>query len=170
MKPGDASVALVRRLLAEVRADRGTIVRRSGEVKRWSDPEASTPERCAALALALDRTYTAFESILERIARSLEGGPPAADDWHQSLLANASLDIERVRPRILGESAAAAASELRRFRHFLRHAYAADLDADRLRVLARGWTEALPSVETDLDRFESYLTALARTLEDESSS
>jgi hypothetical protein len=57
------------------------------------------------------------------------------------------------------------ADELRRFRHFLVHAYAADLNAARLQQLAEQWLAAVPLVETELDRFESFLNALAERLE-----
>jgi hypothetical protein len=100
------------------------------------------PERPGALALALDRAYTALESVLDRIARTLEGGPPVGEDWHRALLANATLEIEDVRPRILGPHAFAAADDLRRLRHFVRHAYAAPLDLDRLRAVASRWLGA----------------------------
>jgi hypothetical protein len=140
MSAAETGSALVRRLLAEIRADRSALDARTQEVRRFSHPTAESTasvERVGALALALDRAYTALESILERIVRTLEGDIPVGPDWHRALLHNASLDIPGVRPPLLRPTTIAAADHLRRFRHLLRHAYAAELDADRLDTLAR---------------------------------
>jgi len=166
MAPPEAGSALVRRLLAEIDADRRALADRTAEARRFSAPVPEPPpERPGALALALDRAYTALESLLERVARTVEGGAPSSDDWHRTLLHNAGLEIERVRPAILGAASLAAADELRRFRHFLRHAYAASLDPGRVARVATSWTSAFASVEADLDGFRDFLRRLADSLE-----
>jgi len=158
---------MVRRLLAEIRSDRNAIELRCEEIRRYStiSTEPGRDARTAALALALDRAYTALESVLERVARTLEGGPPTGDDWHRTLLHNASLDIPGVRPAVLNPASIAAADEARRFRHFLRHAYAAELDAGRLLALAGKWLNATEGMSSDLDRIAQFLEKLARSLE-----
>jgi len=166
MALAEAGAALIRRLLAEVAADRRALADRTAEVRRFSAPvPAPPPERPAALALALDRAYTVLESIFERVARTLEGGAPVGGDWHRALLQNAALDIEHVRPPILGGSSLAAADELRRFRHFLRHAYAASLDAERIARVAASWLSAFAAVEADLDAFSDFLRRMAESLD-----
>lgn len=167
MVPGEGgAAALILRLLAEIAADRRALADRTEEVLRFSAPApAPSPERSAALALALDRAYTALESIFERVARTLEGGAPLGEDWHRALLRNAALEIERVRPPIVGASSLAAADELRRFRHFLRHAYAAGLDPERVARVATSWRSAFAAIETDLDAFSDFLRRLAESLE-----
>jgi hypothetical protein len=158
--------AIVRRLRAEIRADRDALAERCSEVEQFSsDTEPVPAERPGALALALDRAYTAMESILDRVARTLEGGAPTGADWHRSLLRNASLDIEGVRPAILSAESEPALDELRRFRHFVRHAYAAPLDWPRVRRASQVWLDALPRVQDDLDAFETFLTKLAEELD-----
>ncbi len=159
MSAAETGSALVRRLLAEIRADRGALDARTQEVRSFAESAASA-ERASALALALDRAYTALESILERIARTLEGDIPVGPDWHRALLHNASLDIPGVRPPLLRAPTIAAADHLRRFRHFLRHAYAADLDAQRLDTLARVWLESGDALAADLNAVERLLEAM----------
>jgi hypothetical protein len=171
MREREIGAARVRRLLAEIRADRSALTTRTDEIVDLCGPvpTGSRPrERTAALALALDRTYTVLESILERIARSLEGGLPTAQDWHRSLLGNASLRIPNVRPPVLREAVVKVADQLRRFRHFLRHAYAAELSVERLRKLANAWLAERSELDADLDEFEKFLEDLARQLESES--
>src|ERR687883_152157 len=93
MPLGEVGAALIRRLLAEIGADGRALADRTGEVRTFAGPvPAPSPERTAALALALDRAYTALESILDRVARTLEGGAPVGEDWHRALLQNAPLE------------------------------------------------------------------------------
>lgn len=169
MTPAESSAARVRKLLAEVQADRRALSARTAEARAYVDAglEQGPPERVGALALALDRAYTALESALERVARALEGGPPEGPDWHAELLRDAGLDIERVRPAVLGPPALAAAHEARRFRHFLRHAYGAEIDPARLATVAGAWLAAWDELQADLDRFAGFLGDLAARLEPE---
>jgi hypothetical protein len=165
MTAGEMGAVQVRRLLAEVRGDRRALVDRCSDVSTFAAPSASpSPERSQALALALDRTYTALESILERVARTLEAGLPVGEDWHRALLQGAALEIDQVRPAILGAQAIVAADRLRRFRHFLRHAYSAAIDPVQVAAVAAAWLGDLPMVAADLDRFEEFLERLAGRL------
>jgi hypothetical protein len=162
----DPEAALLRRLVSELRADWRAVEARTADVRAFATPSSPPPaERTAALALALDRAYTALESILERVARTLEGGAPTGADWHRELLRNAALVIEKVRPAILGPAALAAADELRRFRHFLRHAYAAALDPARVATRGDQWLGAFAELQTDIDRFCAFVESLAERLE-----
>lgn len=162
--PADpAASARILRLLADARADRRALDRRTGDIRAFS-PGPATPERIAALALSLDRAYTALETLIDRVARVLEGGVPAGEDWHRALLRGAGLAIDRLRPAILGPRVLAAADELRRFRHLLRHAYAAELDASRLAGVAAQWLSAAADLAADLDSFERFLSELADRL------
>lgn len=164
MGPAETGSALIRRLLAEVQADRRALQIRFEEIVRFSSSAAPSEESTGALALALDRSYTALESILDRVARNLEGGPAVGEDWHRTLLQSAGLDIRGVRPAILGQTSLAAADELRRFRHFLRHAYASSIDRARVLQLSTNWLDARKSIEDDLSRFEASLQQLSETL------
>lgn len=163
MTPREAGAALVRRLLAEIRADRRALAQRDAELDRflaaWPGPDDA---QAAALALVLERSYTCLEALVERVVRALDGDVTRAQDWHRGLLESASLDIPKVRPPVLSASVPAA-DELRRFRHFVRHAYAAPLDAARVRELAGAWQAARPALASDLDRFEDFLEQLAAT-------
>lgn len=87
MTASQASAAVIRRLLAEISADREALAQRTEEASRFSmAAEAMTPEQVGATSLALERAYTSLEAILERVARTVEGSLPAGDDWHRALL------------------------------------------------------------------------------------
>lgn len=165
MTPRELGKAMIRRLLAETRADRASIAVRTAELEQWlgtwTGPEDA---RAAALAFVLQRSYTGLEALLERVVRALDGAGSRTTDWHRELIDAAELEIPQLRPAILPRSARAA-DELRRFRHFVRHAYAAPLDPARVVELARGWLAVQPDVEADLDDFEAFLEGLARSLD-----
>lgn len=165
MASSERGAAWVRRLLAEARADRAALAERTHEVQAHARAPATDPARHAALALALDRSYTALEAILERIVVAFEGGIDAGPDWHRTLLRLAGLEIDKVRPAILGQRSLEAADQLRRFRHFLRHAYPVRLDPAKIEPVAEMWLAAFPDVEGDLERLERFLDAVASDME-----
>jgi len=151
------------RLVAEIRADRAAaehqrdVLRGAMAGAEWTDGDA----RLAVAALALHHYYSALESAFERIAVAFEGTPNRSDRWHQDLLHQLELDVDGVRPRLLSPETATLLRELLSFRHFLRHAYAVDMDPARLRRVADDALRVDPLVAADLDRFEAVLRAAA---------
>lgn len=93
------------------------------------DPSRGEPE-AAFVALALDHAYQALEQVLVAFERALRLPERAGEHWHRKLLADAARPLPGVRPAII--SAERDWEELLGFRHFLRHAYSADLDPVRL--------------------------------------
>ncbi len=127
MSPSDARVVLLR---AEVRRDWSAVLDHRARADSV-DPGDSEPN-AAFVAMALHHAYQAFETLLLRLERSL--GLPGRDGerWHERILEDACLDLPDLRPAIIDPSAVRAWHELRRFRHFLRHAYTAQLDPSKL--------------------------------------
>jgi hypothetical protein len=117
------------------------------------------------VALTLHRLYTALETALERIVRTLEGSLPKGADAHQALLHDATLPLPGVRPAVLGESTADALRPLLRFRHFVRHSYAVAWDLERLVEILGQAEEAWPQVRDDMARFASFLDDVIPALE-----
>lgn len=165
MTPREAGAALIRRLSAEIATDRQALAARGVELGDFLSDEATAPAtRAAALALVLDRSYMGLEALMERVVRALDGETPSGPNWHPRLLELACLDVPRVRPAVL-RRAAQAADELRRFRHFVRHGYAAPLDPDRVRELAESWRESDEALDQDLDDLQSFLDELSASAE-----
>ena len=96
-----------------------------------TDPERG-PAEAALVALSLDHAYQAFEQLLVTVERALGLPPRLGDRWHRALLADAARPIPSVRPEVLPAKAEADWEEILGFRHFLRHAYAVELDPARL--------------------------------------
>ena len=88
--------------------------------------------RLEACAYEMNRFYTVLERMLERICRSFENHLERNGNYHERLLQRLTLDIPGLRPAFLPVEALSDLSELRRFRHLVRHAYDLTLRADRL--------------------------------------
>lgn len=152
----------IQRLRAEIASDRKALAGRVREVSAidLARPDASEGE-LARVALALHHAYGAVESALTRIARTVEGSVPDGAEWHQALLSSMTLDIEGVRPPVLGAEAAVVLRRLLAFRHFLRHAYTVPLERERLRSLKEDAIALESTLAGDLDEFDGFLNALA---------
>jgi hypothetical protein len=127
MSPTEVRVIVLR---AEIERD-WQQVKRHAETCAATDPRLGTPE-AALVALSLDHAYEAFEQMLCRIERALRLPERSGQHWHRRLLADATEPLPGVRPAIVPKSAERAWEELLGFRHFLRHAYAVELDPERL--------------------------------------
>jgi hypothetical protein len=95
------------------------------------DPARSGPE-AAFVALAIDHAYQALEQILLALERALRLPERSGERWHRALLGDAALSLPGIRPPLFPAEAERDWEDLLGFRHFLRHAYAVDLDPMRL--------------------------------------
>jgi hypothetical protein len=84
------------------------------------------------MAFEVERWYTAVESLLARILRTLDGDVPTGPAHHRELLHAAALAVEPLRPALLPPAAESDFRELLGFRHFLRHAYDVEPEAGRM--------------------------------------
>lgn len=149
----------IQTLKAEIRADLHAIAEIYAELDRLPVSLDDGDQRIIA-AYFLHNLYTAFESIFQRIARLFGNGISDQSGWHADLLRRMSLDIEGVRPRVIGQEAYLALDELRRFRHLFRSGYRLHFDADRLAAVRRGADHLRPSYPADFDAFLRFLDAL----------
>lgn len=121
-------------------------VKRHAQICASTDARLGAPE-AALVALSLDHAYEAFEQMLCRIERALRLPERCGQHWHRRLLADATEPLPGVRPAIVPKTAERAWEELLGFRHFLRHAYAVELDPERLTRNVEHLKAAAPSTE-----------------------
>lgn len=153
----------IERLRAEIRSDREAVGRWLDQLATIDFQPDADRAALAQAAWALHHAYSGIEAILERTMRTIEGSLPDAADFHKAVLDAAALTIEGVRPGLLQPATVAALHDLRAFRHFVRHAYAVELDAGRLADLQRRAQSLRPALEADLDRLDRWLAEVART-------
>jgi len=100
---------------------------------RSVDPKAGEAP-AALVALSLDHAYQAFETMLVRVERALGLAERTGSAWHAALLFEAGVPLAGLRPALYPQAVRDDWDALMRFRHFLRHAYLVELDAERLRT------------------------------------
>ena len=147
----------LQRLRAEIASDLRAFKTRVGEMALLPPLTDADRGSLAESAIALHHAYGAVEAALSRVARSVDAGLPEGPDWHQALLSVMALEIDRVRPAVLSAETRDLLQRLLGFRHFLRHAYAVDLDGERLERLRRDAAVLLPLLERDLTQFDQFL-------------
>lgn len=155
------------RELSQERAVLETIASRILRDAKRSNTAAEPEEMrglLAILALDLHRWYSALESIVERIERVFST-LPTGPEWHAELLTGATLEIPEIRPAILPAATLDELRELMKFRHFLRHAYAVELDRSRLDRLTVTLANVGVPVSEAILHFERFLAAAAHALD-----
>lgn len=148
MSPADARAAM---LVAECRRDWEAVKAHLSRAQRVQPGHGDA--EAALVALSLDHAYQAFETILVRLERAAGLPERVGSSWHAALLADAAIAVDGLRPAIIPSSALADWDALLRFRHFLRHAYVVDLDAERL-------TANLQRLERAVVATDSWLNAV----------
>jgi hypothetical protein len=112
------------------------VAERIAEVRSRLESESEDWILAAAMAFEIERWYTAFESLLVRILRTLDGDVPTGPAHHREVLRVASLAVEPLRPALVSPAAENDLRELLGFRDFARHAY--DVEPEPARMLEHG--------------------------------
>jgi hypothetical protein len=139
MSPAEIAIAVRWRLASDIEAELASQARVAERIAELRSRLASEPSdwiAAAAMAFELERWYTAVESLLVRILRTLEGDVPTGPAHHRELLRIALLAVEPLRPALLPAHAEDDFRELLGFRHFARHAY--DVEPEPARMIEHG--------------------------------
>lgn len=157
----------LRVLLGELATVRAVLAELTSEIARFDSGTSTSPARevLALLAVDLHSYYTALESFIERALGCFEGRLPSSEASHSALLRAALRPIEGIRPAILRGESRGGLDELRRFRHFFRHAYALDLRLDRMRPPLDALASVRVMVDGDLQQFETFIRRLLADVE-----
>lgn len=121
----------------------------------------SDDEQAIVIGYYLHNLYNAFESIFQRVAETFENDIADRSQWHALLLKRMTLNIEGVRPRLLGDESYLCLDELRRFRHLFRSMYTSDLDSERLGLVLRKARRLENLYRAEMEGFLTYLDELA---------
>ncbi|HVZ32969.1 MAG TPA: hypothetical protein VG963_11110 [Polyangiaceae bacterium] len=142
MSPVDTRLTALR---AEIERDWQQVQKHA---QRAHDTDPALRDADAAwVALSLDHAYQALEQLLVRIERALRLPERTGQHWHRQLLAEATEPLPGVRPALVPKSVERDWEQLLGFRHFLRHAYAVDLDPERLRSNAQRLRRAVAATD-----------------------
>lgn len=110
-----------------------------------------------SVALNLHAFYSGIESLLEHIARSVDGSIPKGKAWHRQLLIQMSRDVASYRPAVISEEICKQLDDYRRFRHLVRNVYAINLRSDRLSKLVKQLADIWKQTRAELGAFAEFL-------------
>jgi len=94
----------------------------------------------AGVATLIHNFYNGIENILKQVFQAKSIGIPIGASWHQNLL------LASVKEKIISEQLADKVKQYLAFRHFFSHAYAIDLQPQRIE----------PLIENILKTFEQF--------------
>jgi hypothetical protein len=114
-------------------------------------------ERMAAAAFLSERAYTACEAALERLAKVFGDEPTHSATYHKELLELYAHPWDNIRPALISPPTLAQLDPLRKYRHFLRHAYGVQLHPERVRENAELILRAVEGLMHDWSQFRTWL-------------
>ena len=109
--------------------------------------------------------YTAIEKIFRRIAEEFDGGLPQGESWHKELLENMNLELEGIRPTVIGGKLKQDLDEYLRFRHVFRNIYGFQLHPKRLKELVQNFDAVSSDFMNSLQQFILFIGTLARRVD-----
>ncbi len=116
----------------------------------------NTPEGIDSIAYHVHNLYGAYEELFESIARFFENNVESTH-YHTNLLFRMRMDISGMRPALLSEHTYKLLDEMRRFRHFFRHAYGVELNKDLVIRIAQIAIQLKEPFRHDMERFLEQL-------------
>ena len=152
----------VRTLRAEIRKSLSVLSRIEDFILEFQDQKLSgTPglEDAMIVTQALTNYYTCLETVFLRISKFFENSLDT-EQWHRSLLEKMTLEIEDVRPKVIGDLVFQGLLELLKFRHFARYYFELDYDWDKLRFLLKKFNAIHTEVRDELSDFDRFLQRL----------
>jgi hypothetical protein len=148
-------------LRGAIRSDLDAIMRIYDELDSHPISTTSSSDDLIVVAYHLHNLYNAFENIFINIAATFENSIDELGRWHAQLLERMRLDVSPLRPAVIDATTYDALDELRRFRHVFRHAYALNLDAERLHLVVRKAAKLKALYPSQFERFDHFLQELA---------
>ena len=124
-----------------------------GRRSRYADSD----EGVEAMAYQLHNLYGACERLLEVVAIHFENYV-SGERYRTDLLRRMKIEIRDVRPALLSTETFGLLDELRRFRHFFRHAYGARLESGKVGELVESAPQLRHLLERDRKTFLDSLT------------
>lgn len=164
----DRNSARLRLLAAEIRGELRRVEKTAVEIEAAQAiiGQADAPRLSLYGAAALLETfYSGVEKVLTRVASAM-GISPEGPAWHRRLLDDATLDLPKIRPPLMGQETAKLLEPYLAFRHRFRNLYLFDLEQQLIAPLLAGVSDAQKATSRDLLAFCYELEQIADSLEE----
>jgi hypothetical protein len=133
-------------------------------MSRWQGEQGLPRSELIVLGVNLHAYYTAFETLLERVARLLDEEGPSCPACHRDLLLQMKIELPGLRPAVVAPELLRELEELRRFRHFFRNAYVLELDPDKTREHGLRVLRVHPQLAAGIGALLSHVERMVQTL------
>ena len=107
----------------------------------------------------MHNVYNGIEDILLNIAKDVDGSVPEGSSMHQDLLDQMAVDIAEIRQALLSDEALKDLTELKGFRHLVRHRYGMDLIGSKVMENVQRMERTFPVFVAALEALEDALLA-----------
>ncbi len=124
---------------------------RSGLRNDWS--------RTSTIAFSVHNIYNGLEDVMGDLARAIDDHVPHGPKSHQDLLDQMHVALENRRPAFLDDVLYRDLAELKAFRHFVRHHYGVDLQAEKTDEKLALMRSVLPSFISAFTSLEEFMSA-----------
>lgn len=129
-----------------------------------SSNELSSEKDAYYVALLLHNFYNAFEDLFQEVACTFENSVEDSSKCHRELLKKMTIEVPSIRPALLSTQSFRALDRLRRFRHFIRHAYNYELDTDELSLIVKTLKDSMPAILKDIQSFQMWIEKIIKEL------
>lgn len=106
----------------------------------------------SAISAGIHNVYNGIEDILLSLARDIDDDVPTGPSAHQDVLDQMASEVSGTRPALIDQDLYEALTELKGFRHLVRHRYGFDLKPDKvvenLELLRRVFPTFITAVTT----------------------
>lgn len=109
------------------------------------------------MAFGVHNIYNGVEDVMQSIANDIDNFVPTGPSLHQDLIDQLSEKIPTVRPAVINDDLYQLLSELKSFRHLVRHRYEFDLDPAKVRENVEQMRIALPMFIEAVETLEQAL-------------
>jgi hypothetical protein len=116
-------------------------------------------EAATAAATGLHNVYNGIEDILLNIAKDVDGSVPEGSSMHQDLLDQMAVEIPDLRYALLSDDLLKDLTELKGFRHLVRHRYGMDLIGSKVMENVQRMERTFPEFVVALEALENALLA-----------
>lgn len=127
------------------------------KIKKMEISDSSSEEKVIILGYLLHNLYCALEDLFSEIAKIFENQIEDPSKYHKELLKRVSIEIPKIRPKVISKESFKILDELRGFRHVFRHSYSYELDPQKVKLLRNKVLNNWEKILKDLENFKNFL-------------
>ena len=106
------------------------------------------------IGMPIHAAYCGIESVIERLLKNIDKRTPSGDEFHKEMLLAASVDVDNLRPAIIGDKTLEELNNLRAFRHVIRKRYSHELGLERIVENGERIIKLFPLLTAEIREFQ----------------